>query len=56
MSRPVISYVEKLCGNIYLALYALLPLINPSNFLVTSTSLHYLALLLPPQLVDPIHW
>jgi hypothetical protein len=55
MSRPVFSYVKKLCGNFYLALYVLLPLIYPSIFLVTSTSLHYLALLLPPQLVDPIH-
>jgi hypothetical protein len=55
MSRPVFPYVKKLCGNFYLTLYALLPLIYPSKFLVTFTSLHYLALLLPPQLMDPIH-
>jgi hypothetical protein len=55
MNRPVFSYVKKLCGNLYLALYVLLLLIYTSNFFVTPTSLHYLALLLSPRLVDPIH-
>jgi hypothetical protein len=54
MNRPVFSYVKKLYGNFYVALYALLLLIYPSIF-VTSMSLHYLALLLPPQFVHPIH-
>jgi hypothetical protein len=55
MNMHVFSYVKKLYGNFYLALYALLLLIYPSNVFVTSTSLHYLALLLPPRFVHPIH-
>jgi hypothetical protein len=34
MNRPIFSYVKKLCGNFYLALYALLLLIYPSTFLL----------------------
>jgi hypothetical protein len=34
MNMPVFSYVKKLYGNFYLALYALLLLIYPSKFLL----------------------
>jgi hypothetical protein len=54
MNRPVFSYVKKLYGNFYLALYALLLLIYPSIFCYIHV-LHYLALLLSPRFVHPIH-
>jgi hypothetical protein len=54
MNMHAFSYVKKLYENFYLALYALLLLIYPSIF-VTSSSLYYLALLLPPRFVHPIH-